>query len=378
MSKTIWTTISNTIVKFKGHHIVFWAVYHLVWWTVYTGNIVTVLESFSEFHNIVKYLGYVVFQALGVYFSLYVLIPKFLEQRKYPQFFAALLIVLFVMCLCISANYYVAAAIAGKTPYELFRIEPASPVIIFMRNALPSCVAAMTLGMSIKLAKNWQESQKRQQVLEKEKLETELKFLKSQFNPHFLFNTINSIFVLIDKNTEMASETLVKFSNLLRYQLYECNTNTISLQKELSYIESFMKLESLRQNKDFTLVTQYPDTISEDLVIAPFILIPFIENAFKHLSHDKKQEKWVDVKVVIKDTALEFEVSNSASFEEDTSDINDGMYNGLGLKNVKRRLDIVYANNYTLSTTKKEDAYSILLKLQLASNVTVEFQNIPV
>jgi len=115
-----------------------------------------------------------------------------------------------------------------------------------------------------------------------------------------------------------------------------------------------------------------------DLVIAPFILIPFIENAFKHLSHDKKQEKWIDVKVVIKDTSLEFEVRNSTNFEEDTSDINDGIYNGLGLKNVNRRLDIVYANNYTLSTIKKEDTYSILLKLQLASNIAIEFQNIPV
>jgi len=378
MSKTIWLTVSNTIVKFKGHHIAFWAVYHLVWWTVYTGSIIPVIESFSEFHNIVKYLGYVVFQALGVYFCLYVLIPKLLEKRKYVQFLGAIIIVLAVMSFFISTNYYVAAAIAGKTPFELFKIVPASPVIIFMRNALPSCVAAMTLGMSIKLAKNWQESQKRQQVLEKEKLETELKFLKSQFNPHFLFNTINSIFVLIDKNTEMASDTLVKFSSLLRYQLYECDTNTISLQKELSYIESFMKLESLRQNKDFTLRTHYPDAISKDLVIAPFILIPFIENAFKHLSHDKKQEKWIDVKVVIKDTSLEFEVRNSTNFEEDTSDINDGIYNGLGLKNVNRRLDIVYANNYTLSTIKKEDTYSILLKLQLASNIAIEFQNIPV
>jgi len=206
MLRKSWiATLITTLFKFKGHHVVFWAAYHFIWWSVYSSSISVVLESFSEFHNIVKYLGYVIFQALGVYFCLYVLIPRFLEK-----------LVLLVMSICITANYYVAGAIAGESPYVLFNISPESPLIIFKRNAFPSCVAAMTLGMSIKLAKNWQESQKRQQLLEKEKLETELKFLKSQFNPHFLFNTINSIFVLIEKNTEMASETLVKFSSLLR------------------------------------------------------------------------------------------------------------------------------------------------------------------
>ncbi len=365
------TSLLEFIVKYKGHHIVFWAAYHFIWWSVYSSSIAVVFESFSEFHNIVKYLGYVIFQAIGIYFCLYVLIPLYLEKHKFVEFFATLLLVLLLMSICITANYYVAGFIARESPYELFNIHPESPLVIFKRNAFPSCVAAITLGMSIKLAKNWQVSQKRQQELEKEKLETELKFLKSQFNPHFLFNTINSIFVLIDKNTEMASETLVKFSSLLRYQLYECNTSTISLRKELSYIESFMKLESLRQNEDFMLDTNYPEEVPEDLVIAPFILIPFIENAFKHLSHDTKGQKRVSVHASLKNDYLEFKVENSANFEENTKVINDGLYNGVGLKNVQRRLALIYKENFSLSTIKNDDTYAVQLHVPLLSNDTI-------
>ena len=145
------------------------------------------------------------------------------------------------------------------------------------------------------MAKNWLDAQKRQQLLEKEKLETELKFLKSQFNPHFLFNTINSIFVLINKNPEMASESLVKFSSLMRYQLYECNSNQIPLRNELAYIESFIELESLRQNDNFDLEIKIPKITAETPTVAPFILIPFIENAFKHISEDKELRKWLNL-----------------------------------------------------------------------------------
>ncbi len=116
----------------------------------------------------------------------------------------------------------------------------------FQINALPSSVAATTLGMSIKLTKNWIQSRRREQELEKEKLETELKFLRSQFNPHFLFNTINSIFVLIHKNPVMASESLAKFSDILRYQLYECNEHCIPLGQELNYLENFIELQRLQ------------------------------------------------------------------------------------------------------------------------------------
>ncbi|WP_282042034.1 sensor histidine kinase [Winogradskyella flava] len=357
--------ILTRLEHYKIHHIVFWAIYHFAWWTVYIGNTADVIATFSLPHAVIKYLGYVIFQAIGIYFTLYVLIPKYLEQLKYLKFFLSVIGVIALMTLCVTGNYYVAASFSGVSPYDLFNISPPSVITIFKKNAMPSCISAMTLGMSIKLAKNWLEAQKHQRILEKEKLETELKFLKSQFNPHFLFNTINSIFVLIDKNPEMASESLVKFSSLLRYQLYECNSNMIPLRNELAYIESFIELESLRQNKNFELELNLPKSIDQEFRIAPFILIPFIENAFKHIADDANKKKWVHLNIKIKNNVMHFKLGNTTNFDIKHKDANTISYGGLGLKNVRRRLDILYPNAHALIIKKAQDIYIVKLKLEL-------------
>lgn len=369
---------SNTIIgslafleRYKIHHVLFWAMYHFTWWTIFSGSVTEVFQSVIEPHGIVKYLGYVLYQAAGVYFCLYVLIPKLLQKGRYIVFFVATTGVVLLMTTLITANYYLSAIVAEMSVYELFNISPESPLSIFKYNALPSCVGAVTLGMSIKLTKIWIDSQKREQVLEKEKLETELKFLKSQFNPHFLFNTINSIFVLINKNPEMASESLVKFSSLLRYQLYECNSNQIPLENELDYIESFIELESLRQNQNFELTISMPKVGREDFTIAPFILIPFIENAFKHLSEDKKLKKWVNLDILLENGSLQFNLINSANFELQHTATDVVGYGGLGLKNVQRRLDIIYPGSYSLAVTKGKDSYAVKMELKLARDKEV-------
>ena len=361
-------------MKYKGHHIALWALYNFVWWSVYEGSVLGIFKTLQEPHNIVKYIGYVTFHTLSVYFCVTVLIPRFLEKRKYITFLVTLAITVVVTALLIMCNYYLAGAIVNTSPYELFNITPAIPITIFKYNAFSSVVAAMTLGMSIKLGRSWLRSQKRQQLLEKEKLETELKFLKSQFNPHFLFNTINSIFVLINKNTEMASESLVKFSSLLRYQLYECNTPMIQLHNEIQYIKSFIELESLRQNDNFTLEESYPESISTTLSIAPFILIPFIENAFKHLAEDHQLRKWIQFDLRIEDDTLKFSLSNSANFKVQTHTLEDTSYKGLGLKNVKRRLDLLYPDAHTLIVTEGKDTYTISLTLILTKQTQVQLQ----
>ncbi len=368
MSTNTLMSVLAFLERYKIHHILFWAGYHFTWWTIFSGDVTEVFESVTKPHGIVKYLGYVVYQALGVYFCLYVLIPRFLQKGRYVLFLTSTLATILAMTALITVNYFVVGAVANMSVYDLYNFSPRSPLTIFKHNALPSCVGAMTLGMSIKLTKNWVASQKRQQALEKEKLETELKFLKSQFNPHFLFNTINSIFVLINKNPEMASESLIKFSSLLRYQLYECNSPKIPLKNELAYIESFMELESLRQNQNFELKVHLPKVI-EGLTIAPFILIPFIENAFKHLSEDRKLKKWINLNIQLQGDELVFELANSANFELQHTLPEGVVYGGLGLRNVKRRLVIIYPEEHTLIVTKGEDTHTVKLQLKLQKEI---------
>ena len=233
-----------------------------------------------------------VFQAIGVYFNLYFLIPRFLEKGRYVPYVSLLLLTIISTAAFIVSGYYLGALLSEKTFQELYNMDPANYFYLFESGALPSTAASMTLAMSIKLTKNWIQTRRREQLLQKEKLETELKFLRAQFNPHFLFNTINSIFVLIHKNPTMASEALAKFSDLLRYQLYECNEHEIPLPQEIRYLENFIELQKLRQdNSNLELSVQLDQQHTLDLSIAPFVLIPFVENAFKHVSQQKRPEK---------------------------------------------------------------------------------------
>ena len=166
----------------------------------------------------------------------------------------------------------------------------------------------------------------------------------------------------------MASESLVKFSSLMRYQLYECNSNQIPLQLELAYIESFIELESLRQNENFELQISLPKMKVQEPTIAPFILIPFIENAFKHLSEDRSLKKWVSLTIDVHGEQLYFELSNSANFELKHQLPQGVSYGGLGLANVKRRLDLIYPDSHSLLLKKGKDVHTVKLEVNLENN----------
>jgi LytS/YehU family sensor histidine kinase len=216
--------------------------------------------------------------------------------------------------------------------------------------------------MSIKLAKNWLQTQRRQQLLEKEKLETELNFLKHQFNPHFLFNTINSIFFLIHKNPDKASDSLAKFSDLLRYQLYECNDKLIQLNQEITYMENTIELEKLRQNDNVEVSLLVDKRDDSRLEIAPFILMTFVENAFKHVSKHTDQPNWIRIKLEREAARLDFSVSNSRTDSVLTELVK---YGGIGLKNVQRRLDLIYPGQYNLDIQCNNSSFEVKLQLHL-------------
>ena len=306
------------------------------------------------------------FQAVGVYFNLYYLIPKFLEKGRYIEYVSLVILTILATAIMIIPGYYVSAW-WNETPFkELFGKQPSEFLFFVKTNSLPSTAASMTLAMSIKLTKNWLAAQRREQLLKQEKLETELKFLKSQFNPHFLFNTINSIFVLIHKNPDRASESLAKFSNLMRYQLYDCNEAQIPLQQELNYLENFIELEELRQEANFELEVEIAPSVDSNLMIAPFILMPFVENAFKHVSQRREGGNWIKLSLQLVDNQLNFQIANSiAPAFKSTADVVN--YGGLGLRNVKRRLDLLYPANYELQLNNQSHQFEVQLQLTLVN-----------
>ena len=361
-----WDTIKNSkllndLYRYKAHHLLFWFVYHYTWWAIGIGSAKEAAYNifFSPYN--VKFLFYFIFQAAAVYFNLYYLIPKFLEKRKYLTYLLFFALTILVTIFIITSGYYVAAYVADTTMAELFGDQ--TFVQLLKSSPLSSTLASMTLAMSIKLAKNWIKAQQRQQALEKEKIATELKFLKSQFNPHFLFNTINSIFVLIHKNPDMASESLANFSDLIRYQLYECNESKIPLVKEINYLNNFINLGKLRLDDTVTVTTHIEEQTYGAIAIAPFILMPFVENAFKHVSQGDDQQNNITIALRCVAGQILFTVSNSVNSYAKYDEEDLMKKKGIGLKNVRRRLDLVYPNQYDLKLCKTDTTYTVTLHI---------------
>jgi two-component system, LytTR family, sensor kinase len=355
------------IFRWKLYHLPFWFGYHFLWWTLRIGSPAGVISSLALPHAAAKFIFCLIFQMLGVYFNLYFLIPKYLEKGKYLTYILLLLITIIGTAACIVCGYYVGAAISEATFEQLYGTAPANYFSLFESGALPSTVAAMTLAMSIKLTRNWMQARQLEQRLREEKLETELKFLRSQFNPHFLFNTINSIFVLIHKNPTMASESLAKFSGLLRYQLYECNEQLIPLKRELAYLENFIELEKLRQEGNTECTLSVNVNLDQTLEIAPFILMPFVENAFKHLSQHKEEMNRIRIDIHTVEDLLHFKVANTSGPMVDTS-TGIKQYQGIGLANVRRRLDLLYPSQHTLLVDHLDGTYRVSLELKLVTS----------
>ena len=167
-------------IRYKLYHIPFWLLYHYTWWIVTVGNPLTVTNNLLSPYAI-KFLFYVFFQAAGVYFNLYFLLPRLLEKGKITSYVLAVLATIIVMAVCITTGYYASAWITGHDFQALYGVDPNRITYFLQVNTLPSSAASMTLAMSVKLAKKWFESRRRQEVLEKEKLATELNFLRHQF-----------------------------------------------------------------------------------------------------------------------------------------------------------------------------------------------------
>jgi hypothetical protein len=340
------------LFRYRLYHLPFWVMYHYAWMVVSYGDPLRAANTILFTSYAVEFAFYVVFQAVAVYFNLYYLIPRFLQKGRNLAYMGYLSLTLMAATLGIVGGYYLI-----PMPSDLCFFG-------FVGKALPSTIASMTLAMSIKLAKHWMKTKERQQLLEKEKLETELQFLRNQFNPHFLFNSINSIFFLIHKNPDVASSSLAKFSELLRHQLYECNDRHIPLDKEINFLENFIELEKLRQNKNTSIQVNFTDKPVSHLSIAPFILMTFIENAFKHVSAN--EANWIDIYLELEGEKLVFTVSNS------TADKTSGQYSGIGLQNVKRRLDLLYPNQYSLEIQERTDSFTVRLQLTSFAGSAVE------
>jgi len=291
--------------------------------------------------------------ALLVYSTNYLLIPKLLYKKKYLIFFAVYLSLIFgVGLLKIYVNEKLLSPFFhGIDVFSDFRER-------VYDNIIPLFLLTST-GAAIKLVSDYVQTQRRLAAISKEKSETELKFLKSQINPHFLFNSLNSIYFLIDKQNTEARQTLLQFSDLLRYQLYECNAESIPIEKEIAYLQDYIRLQQLRKDNHYLVDMQLTNT--NGFQIAPLLLIPFVENAFKHVSHYHDRENFVRVKMENSDRNFHFHIENSKEDNQRSTEPKGG----IGLINVTRRLELLYPDKHELQIDNSNGVFKVDLQLEI-------------
>lgn len=193
-----------------------------------------------------------------------------------------------------------------------------------------------------------------------EKLEAELKFLKSQINPHFLFNALNNIYTLTVLKSDKAPDNLLKLSGMLRYMLYDCKADRVPLDKELEYLRHFIDLHLLKDSRGLNVTVDLDDS-RPYLSIAPMLLIPFVENAFKHSKIEDREKGWIKISLKTADQHLLFDVHNSVPDQNYTKD----EAGGIGLANVRRQLELVYPDRHELSIEPGPDVFRVQLKILL-------------
>jgi len=224
-------------------------------------------------------------------------------------------------------------------------------------------ITLLVFGISttIRLVRKWQEDEEVRKDLEKQKISSELSFLKAQINPHFFFNTLNNIYALTSTNVGTAREAIHKLSRMMRYVLYETQKEKTLLSQELAFLEDYIELMKLRLTEKAIVKIEKPASFQDEL-IAPMILLPFIENAFKH-GISSKVESTIFISIKQENNQLLLEVKNR-KFKNSGLKL-DGS-SGIGLTNTKRRLDLLYPNKHKLKVTDSDDEFGIKLEIELS------------
>jgi sensor histidine kinase YesM len=291
--------------------------------------------------------------ALLIYLTNYLLIPRLLYKKKYALFVASFVL----MILLSSTTKLYLTSVILETP-ELFTFSGNMKTRLY-DNVIPHFFLVIA-GAAIQLMLDYGKMQQRLAEVAKEKAETELNFLKSQINPHFLFNSLNAVYFLINKENAEARNALHKFSDMLRYQLYEMNGDKIPIEKEIRYLRDYVDLQHLRKDEKYS-VEFNSDPAVKGFLIEPLLLVPFVENAFKHVSHHPDSLNFIRLNMTRVNGVFHFSIENSK--EKKTADPKNG---GIGLVNVKRRLELLYPGKYDLHINEIENTFHVKLNLYLS------------
>ncbi|MEZ5038665.1 MAG: histidine kinase [Saprospiraceae bacterium] len=337
-----------SIIKRVGPHLLFWV------------GVLLVYYRNAQIRNWTAHywtsMGWILpVDIAAVYFTAYFLVPRYLLQKKYSTFLILFFLsnTFFVLLENAIYHFYVNPTLYEGYDRPFFFLPTIWNIILGMD-------IYVFLFCGIQLYQYWIRDQKKQSELIQQSLSSELALLRSQINPHFLFNTLNNIDLLVFKNQQKASDSIVKLSEIMRYMLYEANTESVPLYKELQYLESMIDLIRLRV-KDPAFIAFEVSGDTNGKMISPMLLVPFVENAYKH---GKKTGKapGISIKLNITNSHYEFYVFN----RKDTGYVEAKDFTGgIGLSNVKRRLALLYPDKHELNIKESNDTFEVFLSLPI-------------
>ncbi|MBK9269971.1 MAG: sensor histidine kinase [Saprospiraceae bacterium] len=333
-----------------------WA--RLLFWSLFFISILSISpSSWSLAHKIMWALCIEIAFILSVYLNLRYFASGLLADQHLVPYIAKLIgLSLLLTPLLMFANQYFCRLYVEPSPAWL-----KDPKVNFL-----SMFIITAFSTIVRVPLDWIKIQKEKKELITKNVQTELQFLKNQINPHFLFNTLNNLYALTLKKSDYAPEVVLKLSDMMRYMLYECNEKWVSLSKEIQYIKNYVELERIRLSKqaDITVETEGEP---EGIYVAPLLFIPFIENSFKHGLKTSLDGAYIKAKFIIRSETVEFIVRNSKS-QMMPGFAKKHKVGGIGLTNVRKRLELLYPDLHQLKTEESPDAYEIHLFLFLKPN----------
>lgn len=288
---------------------------------------------------------------LFFYFNYYYLIPKFYLPKKLLAFYSLVILCFLIVVFLPESLIHGGPPMPPRAPVD-FRPPPKKPFVFLLNHNFFQFFGVFIFSMMLNI-------RERLKQIQTEKTNAELSYLKAQINPHFLFNTLNSIYSLAIMKHEKTADAVVKLSEMMRYVLNDGNTNFVLLEKELHYITNYIELQKMRLTPNVKL-SYLQEGIAQDKKIAPLVLIPFIENAFKH-GVNSEEDSDIEIKITITDTTLHLLVKNNCVT------INNNTLNksGLGIENTKQRLQLLYPENHTLKISKLDNYFIVNLDLNI-------------
>jgi sensor histidine kinase YesM len=354
-------------------HLVFWFFWWL-WFTFIHALLPMTSPGYSYFKNIpyslVESPLLLIPQIFLVYPLLYFVLPQYIFTNKYVKaiFWCAVFLAISGIVNQLMIMYLNRPVLEFILPERFLINTQRTPQASFVMGVLSSFKGGLlgaAFAVGLKLLKHWYLKEKRNLELLKEKTEAQLQLLTAQVHPHFLFNTLNNIYSQTQTESPKGSKMIMQLSDILRYVLSEGNKQTVPLGKELVMLQDYINLEKVRYGNELDIHVSVPGETG-NLQIAPLLLLPFVENCFKHGASKFLSHPWINLKMEIRGTMMIMKLMNG----KDTDNNEVPTRSGIGINNVKKRMELLYKDKYELNITDDPDVFVVDLQLELTENKT--------